>query len=474
MQALGLTLITLTAIIFAAIGISYARKQHLTAEDYLSSRNSLGLGAAIASLVASGMGAWILFSPAEAAITAGMTALIGYALASALVLFIFAWLGKRLRILMPNGHSLTEYVLHRYGKGMYYIVIIVMLLYMAVFLTAELSGIAQANELVFKTPLIFSTAIIGLATVAYTSLGGLKATLFTDKIQTWFILPLLAIIFIATVSFFGGFSDTMTQVTTTNPDLLNPTNPYGIEYALTLLIAIIGAELFNQGNWQRVYAPKTKKIMSLSFMGAGLIVFAVIMLVGLLGFFAIPTGQAINPSVALFTLLLHATPSWILLTTMVLATTLIMSSMDTLLNGMVSIFAVDIVRVIPNVNKKKLIGAAKAFTLVLAGIAILIASKGYSVLYLFLVADLICVAAVFPTLFGLFNKKYSGTVAIISTIAALIAGAFLFPDPTFARGNLLKSFLVAFFIPVIIAPFAIQSGKDFDFHKLRENVNKFE
>ena len=42
-----------------------------------------------------------------------------------------------------------------------------------------------------------------------------------------------------------------------------------------------------------------------------------------------------------------------------------------------------------------------------------IASKGYSILYLFLLADLFCCAAVFTIFYGFFNKKINNKLANI-------------------------------------------------------------
>ena len=39
-------------------------------------------------------------------------------------------------------------------------------------------------------------------------------------------------------------------------------------------------------------------------------------------------------------------------------------------------------------------------------IAFLVASKGFSILYLFLLADLLCCAAVFPVFYGFYSKKF--------------------------------------------------------------------
>ena len=252
------------------------------------------------------------------------------------------------------------------------------------------------------------------------------------------------------------------------PQLLNLNHIPGIEYGLTLIIAIVGAEIFNQGNWQRVYAAKNKEVMWKGFLIAGLIIIPIILFISLFGFFAIAENVADNPSIALFSLITSITPAWIVFATMILAVALIMSSMDTLLNGIVSIFTVDFVRMNPQIKKTNLTVIAKGLTIIIAAAALIVATKGYSVLYLFLVADLVCVAAAFPTFLGLWSNKISGITALTTSIIGILAGSYYFPDPTYATGNLLWSFLFAFTIPAILSILMLRIGKPYDFKQLKK------
>ena len=80
--------------------------------------------------------------------------------------------------------------------------------------------------------------------------------------------------------------------------------------------------------------------------------------------------------------------------------------------------------------------------IVLSIITFLVASKGLSILYLFLLADLLCCAAVFSVFYGFYNKKFSEKKAYISILIGLFVGILVFPSPDFS-----KSILVGFLIP---------------------------
>jgi len=448
-MGIGITILVLTVSVFSLAGIYHSKSKKVSLESFISAHNSFPTGLLTLTIVMTGMGAWILFSPAEATVIGGLPAILGYVIGSSFAIFSFIWLGKKIRDKIPSGNTLTEYIYLRYGKWMYGVVLIASVFYMGVFLTAELTGIALASELVFGIPLGLTVVIIGLGTLFYTVIGGLRASVFTDKIQSWIILPLLGVIFIA--SYFLGAFDFIKTSYQLSPELFSFSNWSGVEYGITLIIAIIGAELFNNANWQRVYAAKSVTVMRKSFLLAGIIVIPIVLLTGLFGFFAFGAGTAEVPSIAMFSFLLAQMPSWIIVMTMILAIGLVMSSMDSLLSGIASLGAVDLIRLSPDKSKEKVLSFAKWMTVVVVGVAMLVSLKGFSVLYLFLVADLVCVAAVFPTFYGLFNKKHSGRVAVTAVVLGLIAGAFLFPDPSWSRGNLLWSFVIALVVPVVVS-----------------------
>ena len=83
---------------------------------------------------------------------------------------------------------------------------------------------------------------------------------------------------------------------------------------------------------------------------------------------------------------------------LVLALSLTISSIDTLINAISSLIVVDGNKVIK--FKGSYLNLSKQIILLLSLIAFFLASQGFSILYLFLLADLLCCAAVFPVFYG--------------------------------------------------------------------------
>jgi SSS family solute:Na+ symporter len=175
----------------------------------------------------------------------------------------------------------------------------------------------------------------------------------------------------------------------------------GFMAAVTLVIAIASAELFNQGTWQRVWAAESVPAMRKGFLAGSVMVFFLMMFFGVMGMIAYANDPGSYDRyekfayLAFFDLLEPLGNGWHILV-LILVTALAASSVDSLQTGLTSVFSHDLV---------KLGYAPKQMTrLLVVAInipAIYLASEKYDVISLFLVADLVCATSVFPVFLGL-------------------------------------------------------------------------
>jgi Na+/proline symporter len=457
-------------------------------EDYLVSRSTVGGPGTVATVVASVLGAWLLFSPAEAATWAGIAGLLGYGLGQAAPLAALAYLGPRMREVMPQGHSLTEFVRHRFGRLTHGMTISFMLFYMFVFLVAELTAISLALQEVAQVPLLVTALIVAVATLAYTVVGGLRASVFTDGIQFVLIIPLLLVVLVVSLGQLGGLDAGLAMVHEQSPQLLSFSHRAGVAFGITLVIAILAANLFHQGFWQRVYACKDTKVLRRSYLVGALVAIPMVLLAGLFGLLAIGHGVPMErASVALFALAGEILPPWGLMVLLVLALALVMSSMDTLLNGIASAITVDLNRLRGSTGAG-LLRSSRMLTVLITIPAIAVAARGESVLYLFLIADLVCSAAVFPVFFGLFARNLTDRGACLSALSGLAVGLLFFPKPDFSPWfnpswlhlhhdfQFLASFGSALLVSTTVAVIAnaLAKEKNFDFTILAKRVTLLE
>jgi Na+/proline symporter len=245
----------------------------------------------------------------------------------------------------------------------------------------------------------------------------------------------------------------------------------GLEFGAVRVIAVLAANMFHQGIWQRVFACRDDAVVRRAFLGAGLPVFAMVVAAGGLGLVAVALGAVETPSTALFAVAGRLLPPWALLALLVLAVALCMSSVDTLLNGLASLLTVDLQRLAGGFPVARLHRAARACTVLLVLPAIAIAAQGTSVLYLFLVADLLCSAALMPVFYGLYAARFSGGAAVASTLVGLAVGAWWFPwrfpEP---GGSFLVGFGGAVAASAVVAVLLSRWGGTYDFRRLRDAV----
>jgi Na+/proline symporter len=251
------------------------------------------------------------------------------------------------------------------------------------------------------------------------------------------------------------------------------------------VIAVISAEMFNQTNWQRIYACKSDTVVRRSFLGSFLVIWPMLFIAGLLGILAMNFG--FNDDRAFFSLIQALElPSWVSIAVLVLVLALVMSSLDSLLNGIASLFTTDLLRIFPEKSTNGILNLTRLITFIAGIPAILIAARGYNVLYLFLLADLVCAGALFPVLFGLYSKRLTGQMALWSAIIAIGAGALFFPKPDFSGWNGLPfagDLLVSFAAPIVVSAvlclgwiqLRASQGKTeaYDFGKLSRDIRAY-
>ena len=154
-----------------------------------------------------------------------------------------------------------------------------------------------------------------------------------------------------------------------------------------------------------------------------------------------------------FLLLLKEQTKLLSLLVIILALALTISTVDTLINAISSLIVVDGKATFKLKKKTDYLKFSKYIILVLSIISFIVASKGFDILYLFLLADLFCCAFVLTVFYSFYNKNINEKTAYISIIIGLIGGFLMFPAPDFS-----KSLLVGILIPIeLFTPFVIQS-----------------
>ncbi|HEA53637.1 MAG TPA: sodium:solute symporter, partial [Marinobacter antarcticus] len=209
---------------------------------------------------------------------------------------------------------------------------------------------------------------------------------------------------------------------------------------------------------------------------SGLLSFPIIFIMGLFGLAFVGLGLPGDGSVALFSVLLADVPLWFAIGLLPFGLALIMSSADSTISGLTSIMVVDLRRLLPKLSNHNLLALSRWLIVMLSVPVLFVAAQGYSVLYLFLLADLLCCAAAFPVFFGFYNARYQGYNAVLSTLSGLVAGLVVFPAPGAPTTYLMEAFLLASLVPIAVSLLLLllPKGKRFDFSIMAQRVRSLE
>jgi len=448
-QSTSLTLVIIISLIFTLVGLVYS-KRFQGINNYLTANRNIGFFSLSTSLVASALGAWILFGPASAATWGGIGAVIGYALGTAFPMIFLIFLGKKIRNEFPKGSTLIEFLRKRFGKSLFKLILLMTIFYLFVFLCAEVTAVATLINYISGTELWITALIILIATLTYTLYGGLRASIFTDIIQMIVILILLIISVFYLISFTGDqFS--FSFVKEKSPHLLSSNYIPNYTAGLTFFIAVAATNLFHQGNWQRVYAAKNDDVLKKSLILAFIVIIPIVLFMGFSGLVAVSIDPKVIPDLGFFSLLLRGQTEFLSMVIIILGLSLTISTVDTLVNAISSLIVVDGKATFNFSKKINYLRFSKFFIVALSTIAFIIASKGFSILYLFLLADLFCCAFVLTVFYSFYNKKLNEKTAYISIILGLIGGFLLFPTPDFSKSLLVGMMIPAELFPVFIS-----------------------
>ena len=373
--------------------------------EYFVLNKSEGVLGLSLSFYASGMGLWILTSPAEVAWYGLGYDIYGYALSAATPFVLIYIFGPKIADLLPNGATLAQFVETRYGNISQKIVSLVAVIYMGAFLIAEFASISFVFESISSVRGVLVSLLIAITTLAYLFRHGFKASYFTDKIQSYGIIFLLAIVLIIWLSQ-NSISDI---VSLANAGGLNSFESFSLKSALAVIIAVTAAEVFSMGYWQRTFSAENSKAIKQASIYSGAGAFLTILILGIGG--AVGAGKGLEVPALSFIDQLELNNFTILLL-ISLATLLVTSSIDTLENAIASTISLDII--------KKKSEEAKLITLLVVGIALIISIEVTSIFNVFLVADLFAACLVFPAFYRI-KKSSKDILLIIPFVGSLIS-----------------------------------------------------
>ncbi|TDH66546.1 hypothetical protein CCR75_007835 [Bremia lactucae] len=447
-----------TLIVVSAYAIIVSRRMEINSvTTFVSAKNSTTTLRLAWCLFSAGIGAGTLFSFPQIGVDAGSWGVIGYAMSGVVGMLVLALVGPYMRSALGENNTMTDVVSTRFGYTMQLYVCGISMFYQFICLASEYTCIAQLTTMLSPNahPIV-TILIVAFLTNLYLTIGGLQASLATD---VWQGIGVVGLVTVVCVAMFLHVSIPADAWAATNVAAFTTA---GFETLVTLNIAVTAASLFFTGFWQRVYAAYDDNALRNAASLASIIIalFTVALAIaGMVSYLAYPDG------VLFFAILIDMGRGWQVLIVVVIA---MLSSgvSDSIQMGLVA----ELTTCFPKLSllNARVICVWFTFSVVyvvlLNAPAIAIGYQQYDILTLYLIADLLCTAAVGPMLLCTW-KRATRTGAIAGSAAGLVTifvcgvimqgkfvggfNWFILPEGLYSQNSMI-TFIVTLIIPPIV------------------------
>lgn len=434
----GWLILAIFSVIWIALG-AYLGRRSVGLDGYMLAGRKVGLALGTATAMATWVTSNTTMAAPQLALQMGIWGMLGYSLGS-VGLMLFAPLAKRIHTLMPSGFTSGDFVRLRYGKATWRIFLVISLFYGFGWLVSMgMAGGVLVNALTGIDYRIGMSVILAVC-VLYTMLGGLRAVIGTDFLQTLIILigiVLLAWLAISEV----GFERMHTAVLKERPELLNLLMPAAIMFLFNNLLFGVGEIFHSNVWWSRAFAFR-EGVGFKAYLTAGIFWMPIPVVAGFVALTVpalginVPAADMVGPMVAAKLL---GTSGAVLVFIVVFAA--LASSLDSLLAATSDLILTDIYKghLRPQASEAELARAARWVVLGLGIFAWLLCLPRLTTLAeLLYFTGAFVASTIWPIAAGLFWRRTNPMGAALAMVAGTVIG-------------LVGYFLIGFYVAALIS-----------------------
>ena len=460
---IGWLILALFSALWIALGWFWGRKAKELDEFMLAGRN-VGLSLATATAMATWVTSNTTLVAPQFALQLGIWGMLGYSLGS-IGLILFAPLVKRIRTLVPHGYTSGDFMRLRYGVWTWRVFLLISMCYAVGWLISL--GMAGGVLIHALTGIDYQLgmSVILVICVTYTLLGGLRAVIGTDFIQTLLILFGVIILAGLTISEIG-FERMHSSVLAERPELLNLLMPAAIMFLFNNLLFGIGEIFHSNVWWSRAFAFR-ESVGSKAYLIAGIIWAPIPIVAGFIALAApalglnIPAADMVGPMVA--AKLLGFTGAVIVF---IVVFSSLASSLDSLLAATSDLILQDLYRghINPRASDEQLRRIAKIVIVLLGVVTWLVCLPRITTLgSLLQYLGAFVASTIWPIAAGLYWKRANAGGALLAMVLGTISGIWAY----FAIGFYVAALVSAAVSMTIVLVAAGLNRTEFDWTSLK-------
>jgi len=464
----GWLILALFSALWVVLGWFWGRKAKQLDEFMLAGRN-VGLSLATATAMATWVTSNTTMAAPQLTLQLGIWGMVGYSLGS-VGLILFAPLARRIHNLMPTSYTSGDFIRMRYGKFTWRVFLAISLFYAFGWLISMGMAGGVLIHALTGIPYEYGMSVIVGICVAYTLLGGLRAVIGTDYIQT--LLILVGIVILAWLAIDKvGFERIHASALAERPELLNLLFPAAIMFLFNNLLFGIGEIFHSNVWWSRAFAFR-KGVGMPAYTIAGIMWLPVPIVAGFIALAApalhlnIPAADMVGPMVA--AKLLGVTGAVLVF---IVVFSALASSLDSLLAATSDLITQDIYRghLRPNADDSELRRAAKIIILLLGLLTWALCLPRLTTLAeLLYFTGAFVASTIWPIVAGLFWKSTNAKGAALAMILGTAIGLYSY----FAIGFYVAALLGALVSMMVVLISTTLWPQDFDWEQLNSSESQ--
>ena len=442
-------------IVVLVIGFIARTSWRSTPDEYFLAGRRLGGLVLLGTMAATNFSAFTVFGASGAGYRDGYAFFPVIGFGTGFMALTFWLIGKKVWELGKANNLITpsELVNTVYGsRPLSLLFAAVMIVFTIPYLALQPMAGGYILHQLFSIPQAAGAAIITLAIVIYIFRGGLRAVTWTDVFQGLLMVALMITALLLVVRYYGGFSAANEAVRQIRPELMARPGGEG-RFGPALWFSFIMLWFFCDPMFPQLFqrffsARNTEAIKStmLFYPLVCTVVFILPVTLGVLGHLSVPGLTGKEADQILLLMLRQTCGDFMGTLIMTAGLAALMSTMDSQLLTLSSIFMRDIY---PLAARDKVQSSlpGKVFVIILAGLGLLFAINPSSTIIQIATQAFTGLAVLFPAvLFGLYARKPNPTAAFVSIIVGetLVALSHFHLIPT---GNFLPA------VPIIAATF---------------------
>ena len=464
----GWIILACFSVIWIWLGWFWGRKAKQLDDFMLAGRN-VGMALGVATAMATWVTSNTTMAAPQLALQLGIWGMLGYSLGS-VGLMMFAPLAKRIHELMPVGYTSGDFIRLRYGITAWRVFLLISLFYgIGWLISLGMAGGVLIHALTGIDYRLGMTVILTIC-VTYTLLGGLRAVIGTDFIQTLIIL--VGIVVLAWLAIDKvGFEDMHATVLEERPELLNLLMPAAIMFLFNNLLFGVGEIFHSNVWWSRAFAFR-KDVGFKAYLLAGIFWMPIPIVAGFIALATpalglnVPAADMVGPMVAAKLLGVGGA-----ILVFIVVFSALASSLDSLLAATSDLVLQDIYRghLRPTADKEELRKAARWVVLLLGIVTWLLCLPRMTTLASLLhFTGAFVASTIWPIVAGLYLRKASSMGAVLAMISGTILGLWSY----FSIGFYVAALVSAIVSMLVVLIFMSVRPDNFEWQSLNEAVRE--